>query len=395
MFEGLIKANRNRLRKLGIDLSLIDRNWLKQATRVPTGPVRGSVLLAYVLDPFLLPAHAKVSSAHTHHIESLQMAEVFLDRGYAVDVIHYMNDTFKPRKRYDVFVSARTNFAQIARRVNSDCVKIAHFDTSHYVFNNAAAYERVLDLQRRRGVNSGSIRIIEKNSAIEHADHAVILGNEFTMGTYAYAHKPMYPLNVPTPNVYTSPEQKDFAKARSRFLWLGSTGLVHKGLDLVLEAFAQMPELELYVCGPLDKESEFSRQYQTELRQTKNIHPIGWTDVSSNQFRELANTCSALIYPSCAEGQAGAVVTCTQAGLIPIASYESGMDLHDFGLILNDCSVDNLVETLRRFAARPPEELRTMAMRAWEYARSHHTPEGYKTRYGEIIDAIIKASKRE
>ncbi len=392
MIASFLKNQKNRLRRLGLEVSVIDPKHRQVVSRPPAGAVKGNVLLAYVIDPFLLDESAKVSSAHTHHIESLQMAQVFLDRGYAVDVIHYLNDTFTPRKRYDFFVSARINFSQIARRLNADCVKIAHFDTSHYVFNNAVAFKRVLDLQQRRGVNSNSIRIIEKSAAVENADHAVVLGNDFTMGTYAYAKKPMYALNVPTPNVYPSPQSKDFAAARTRFLWLGSTGLVHKGLDLVLEAFAQTPELELYVCGPLQQEKEFSQQYHKELHQTPNIYAIGWTDVGSTRFQELVNQCSALIYPSCAEGQAGAVVTCTQAGLIPIASYESGMDTRDFGITLTDCSVGNLVQTLRTFADRPADELQGMAVRAWEYARSHHTPDGYKRRYGDIIDTIRQTS---
>ena len=36
--------------------------------------------------------------------------------------------------------------------------------------------------------------------------------------------------------------------------------MVHKGLDLVLEAFAGMPEYHLTVCGPVAKEKDFERE---------------------------------------------------------------------------------------------------------------------------------------
>ena len=45
--------------------------------------------------------------------------------------------------------------------------------------------------------------------------------------------------------MHPSPEGKDFEVCRPHFMWLGSRGFVHKGLDVVLEAFSEMPELAL------------------------------------------------------------------------------------------------------------------------------------------------------
>ncbi len=47
--------------------------------------------------------------------------------------------------------------------------------------------------------------------------------------------------------------------------------------------------------------------FHRELYETPNIEAIGWVDVGSERFREIANGCAALIYPSCSEGQAGSV----------------------------------------------------------------------------------------
>ena len=52
---------------------------------------RGNVLLAYIVEPFLLKAGESPSRSHTHHTESLLIAQVFLARGYDVDIIDYRN----------------------------------------------------------------------------------------------------------------------------------------------------------------------------------------------------------------------------------------------------------------------------------------------------------------
>jgi glycosyltransferase involved in cell wall biosynthesis len=351
---------------------------------------KGNVLLAYIVEPFLLKGDELPSQSHTHHTESLLIADAFLNAGYNVDIIDYRNGGFKPTKNYQLFVSARTNLARIAERLNRDCIKIAHLDTAHFLFNNAAAYQRVLKLQQRRGITATSLRVIEHNFAVEHADYLTMLGNEFTESTYNYAKKPIFPLPVPTPNIYPPRYNKDFDKCKSRFLWLGSGGVVHKGLDLVLEVFSELPECHLTVCGPLDspQEREFQQAYHRELYETANIQTIGWVDVSSQQFIDITSKCTALIYPSCSEGQAGSVITCLQASMIPLISYESGVDVSDFGTILKESTHEEIKAAIKRIHLMPNQALEVMSRKAYEYARSNHSKENYRKEFEKIIIKI-------
>lgn len=350
----------------------------------------GNVLLSYIIEPFLLKEDEPVSNAHTHDWESLQIARTFLNLGYSVDVIDYRNATFIPKKNYSFFVAARTNFQRIAQHLNEDCIKIVHLETSHWLFNNSALYQRCLDLQKRRGVTLETYtrKRVEPNWAIEHADYATIKGNDFTISTYSYAKKPYFRTYNPASSTYPWPENKNFELCRNRFLWFGSAGMVHKGLDLTLEVFSQMPEYHLTVCGPLQQEEDFERTYYKELYQTPNIQTIGWVDISSQKFLEITNKCVGIVYPSCAEGQSGAVVTCLQAALIPIISYESGVDVNDFGVILKDCSLKEIGNTIRIVSAMPGRELELRARKAWEYARSHHTRARFAAEYQGVIEKI-------
>jgi hypothetical protein len=326
---------------------------------------------------------------HTHYWETRQIAQTWLDLGYSVDAIHWKNQHFVPEKRYDFFIDVRMNLERIGPLLNPGCVKIMHIETAHWLFHMTAQHQRLLDVQRRRHATIGPCKVVSPNWAIEHADCATIVGNDFTCSTYSYAKKPFYRVPISAPVVYPWSEDKDFEACRRNFLWFGSGGLVHKGLDLVLEAFTQMPDFHLTVCGPVKEEKDFERVYAKELYRTPNIRTVGWVDVSSPGFTEIAGNCVGIIYPSCSEGQCGGVVTCLHAGLIPVVSYETGLDVGgDMGLILCDCSTEEIQRGVSKVAEMPTGELKAQARRAWEYARARHTRDAFATAYRNAVELI-------
>lgn len=376
-----------------LESSLKDVDGLKRrvASLKPEGPSQGNVLISRVNDAFFLLPGEPIPISHTNYWEALQMARTFLNFGYCVDVIYYLNDEFIPRENYSFFIDVRRNMERLGPLLSKTCVKILHADTAHILFHNAAEAGRLLALQQRRGVTLQPRRFEMPNLAIEHADCATVLGNDFTLGTYSYAKKPMYRVPVPAAVLYPFPEGKDFEACRKRFLWLGSGGMVHKGVDLLLEAFAEMPEYHLTLCGPVQQEKDFEMAYYRELYQTPNIHTVGWVDLDSPEFVRITNSCVGLIYPSCSEGQAGSVVTCLHAALIPIISYESGVDVHDFGFLLKTCSISEIKDSIRMVTDLPLQELKVRARKAWEFARENHTRERYAQEYRKVVSEIIAA----
>lgn len=390
----------NVLARLGLEVRRRRPDDIEQAfirIRPSNGAVNGNVLLSYRVEWFLKEGDPLTLNSHTNYWESMQIAQTFLDLGYGVDVIDFRNREFVPAIPYDVFVGARTNFDRLTGLLSRDCLKIVHLDTAHWIFNNHATFERAMNVQKRKGmtVTGESQRIIEANLAIENADYGTLLGNDFTLSTYAYAGKPIFPVPIATCCPYDAPDEKSVEASRKNFLWFGSGGLVHKGLDLVLDAFAEMPEYHLYVCGPVREEKRFAEVYRRELFETPNIHAVGWVDADSRTFRDLVKQCVALVYPSCAEGQSGAVVTCLRAGLIPIISRQSGVDVGSFGVSLSDCSVHAIQETVSAVAAQPADMLGRRAREAWEYARMNHSRERFAEEYRRTIDTILTRRRSE
>ena len=356
----------------------------------PDGPVRGHVLLSFINAPFFLKPGQPVSNAHTHHWEARQMAQTYLDLGYAVDVIHYLNSEFIPRKRYSLFIDSRFNLERIGRYLDAGCVKIMHADTAHWVFHNLAEAQRLYALQQRRQVALRPRRYMQPNWAIEHADCVTVLGNEFTLATYRYAGKPLFRIPISIAVRLPWPEHKDFEAARKHYLWFGSGGLVHKGLDRVLEVFAAMPDYELTICGPIEEERDFVAAYRRELFETPNIHTYGWVDVDQPEFAAIANRCVGLIFPSCSEGGGASVITCMNAGLIPIVNYETSVDVPaEAGLVLADSGLETMQAQMQWLSAQPVETLRQMARNAWEFTQTHHTRELFAENYRQFALQVV------
>lgn len=351
----------------------------------------GDVLISYVTLPYL-NTDKKALDAHTNRWESMCIVETFLEQGFAVDLIDTTNTTFIPKKKYDYFVDNTTNMDRLAPLLGPECTKVLHTTTSHWKFNNEAEKKRFDDVYTRRNVRLPLDRVLPANKAIEVCDFATVLGNIITASTYAYARKPITTVPISTTHIFESPEQKDFEKARKNFIWFGGAGVIHKGLDLVLEAFAEMPEYNLTICGKIEGEKDFKKIYEKELS-LENIRVAGFMDAGSEEFKKLCDQSLALIYPSCAEGQSGGVVLTMHAGLIPIVSRESGVDVGDFGVILRENSIEQIKSEVKNITSLPAHMLKDKAVSAWKYARAHHTREEFSKTYREFVSMLLTKAR--
>jgi hypothetical protein len=378
------------------------RDWLRPRARVvrpalrtvsfdPRGrAARGNVLISYMTEAF--DVHdGQLPYTHTNLWECRQMVRSFLDLGFHVDVVNFRNFLFTPHRTYDFFVDSRTNMERLASVLGDGCTKIQHIETSHLLFQNAAEYRRLLDVQRRRGVTLQPRRVERRiNRCIEHADCAVLYGGDHSARTWQYAGKPMYQVPGTPVREFGEPSGKDFDRVRHNFLWMGSNGFVLRGLDLVLEAFAGMPDHHLTVCGPLEDEPDFVEAFHRELFDTPNITARGWVDVRGASFEALLRNAVGLVYPSASESRSGSVLTSLHAGLIPIVTPESGVEVDDsFGTVLTEPTVESIQAAVLEIAQRPTAELEQMALTAWKFARSTHSHARFASSYRAIIEGLL------
>jgi glycosyltransferase involved in cell wall biosynthesis len=359
----------------------------------PAGSPRGAALFSHVLDPLLEPRENDGPVVHSLHWEVRRMAETLVELGFAVDAVSWTNGTFAPQRRYDLVLDVRTNLERWAPLLGPRAIKLLHCDTAHFAFHNQAQLERLRRLESRRGIRLAPHRLLPENRAIEIADCATVLGNSFTVETWAIAAPATATIvrtPVSCPWTYDWVSDKNYETASRRFLWIGSDGFVHKGLDLVLEAFAGLAGFELFVCGPLFREPAFERAFYRELYRTPNIHTLGWVDPASRRFAELARSSIGIVFPSCSEGGGVSALLGLHAGLLPVVTRESSVDLAP-GLdpYLTGTEPAEIRARVQAIAARRPAELEAQSRAAWEQVRLRHTREHFAKRWREVIEALV------
>jgi glycosyltransferase involved in cell wall biosynthesis len=188
--------------------------------------------------------------------------------------------------------------------------------------------------------------------------------------------------------------QKDWQKARSAFLYFAGTGWVHKGLDLVVEAFLQEPGLTLHIAASeVGKDSEFYQIYGREIEAAGNIIVHGFINPHSPQFYGLTRSCVAVIIPSCFDQCSGGAVHCMHHGLLPILTPTAGVDIHHILPSLEGETDAELIDAIRKMCHEVSQmsevELEDLSYAFWKYARTHHTHSSYSQALSRVLDELI------
>lgn len=358
-------------------------------TVLPQGTPKGSVVLSYHTDPWLFPG-GRETHYHTNRWECGIIGDTFVEAGYRLDVVEYNNPHFVPRPDTAFAIDLEQNLERYSRLVPGSCVKIHHASTTHWTHWNLAELTRLHAIQQRRGVTLVPRRQIPPNLAHEVCDRAIMVGNAFTAETYAFSKKPMHRIPISTTTLCDWPAEKNLDRLRKNFIWFGSVGLAHKGLDLALEAFARMPELKLTVVGGIHLDPDFKAAYHRELYETANIHTPGWISATSPEFITLLRDQVGVVYPSCAEGGAGSVIVCMHCGLIPIVTRSASIDIGDFGFETRSERIQDIIDATREVAALPTGQLHERSRAAWEHARRIHTRENFRQVWRDYARANLR-----
>ncbi len=338
-------------------------------------------LLIYITEPFY---SKNASNKHQNQWQAREMARIIGTRGFIVDVANYQCKYLKLKHNYDLIVGLIPRGIDIySNNMNPGCRRVAYLTSMNLSVTTDNERKRLEDLRIRRGVSleprRGSDVVIDR--IIESFDAVWYIGNEYNFHSYdCFRMPPSYRI-INTGYVFPWADP-DIVRNPHCFMYFGSAGQVHKGLDLLLELFAEeISDCTLYVCGSFVGESDFVQEYHKELYETNNIISLGFLDINSQAYRHLSNQCAYSILPSCAEGCAGSVLTNMSAGIIPIVSRECGFE-EDEVISLPDCHKATIKDFIMKYSNKDPE---------WIKAQSHHSIEVVKMRYSE--NAFIQSVK--
>ncbi|HJV89802.1 MAG TPA: hypothetical protein VJ623_05805 [Holophagaceae bacterium] len=328
------------------------------------------------------------------------MAEAFKALGYDVDVVNFDFAGKLDWSRYQAVMGAGAVLLELFKEAPEPFPKtILYSPGVHNHVQNLATLRRVAEVRDKRGkwlLESGRFQELDLTALACIVDGVAVVGNEVAARTYRdRTSRPVCPLPLffhPVLDGRAIARDKDYARARREVLWFGSTGLIHKGLDLALEAFVQRPEWTLHVCGPLSREPRFVECYKRELTEFPNIRVHGFLDLNGDTFRDLMTRCAFTLLASCSEGGAGGIVAASgNGGLMPLVSREVSTDVGDFGWELRDLSTTAILEMLDFLDSVPEQELRDRALAGVEVLMQRHDLETYRAALRGFMGEILSS----
>ena len=186
-------------------------------------------------------------------------------------------------------------------------------------------------------------------------------------------------------------EKKEFDECKRHILWFGSSGMIHKGLDIAIDFAVENPDVTLHICGGSRQETAFWRYYNPIMESHANIVMHGFVDIESREFGEILARCGVLLNPSVSESGAVSVLNVLGNGaLFPVCSKGTGLDLSSVGIEVDDVTYDSFSKALREVLDMPGKAIEEKALAAHRLVREKYTLEKYQENMYRILKEIIE-----
>ena len=327
------------------------------------------VFFSYV--PGILFKNGTDSFIGTKEVESSCFLHALISAGASVDFSD-VNNSKGIGTNYDYIFGQGKAFRE-ARRLNPQAKAVLYLTEKTPDFSFEKEKERVEYLYKRHKIKesihrSGRFFINEDFIGL----HACIMlakkgDNQLLPGINTFI---LHPSGLINGTFHLT--DRDIGESKRNFFWIGSSGAVHKGLDILFDVFSLHPELSLHVCGLLPDD-------RAKLKKIipKNVIDHGFVIINSAQFRDIANKCAFIIFPSCSEAVATSVITAMNHGMIPLVSKESSFEDVGIGEILSSFLVKDIEEVVLRWSHKNDSFLLEEMQKTIEWAKSDYSLKNY------------------
>jgi glycosyltransferase involved in cell wall biosynthesis len=342
---------------------------------------------------------------HTNLLECYTAAKILSDLGYNVDVVDCNNSGSIDFEKYDVIYGMGKVLEKVFYSARKENVCTIFYGTGlNPIAWNIKTTLRMREFEQRHG------KIIWKSSRmIPHPVHSqVLLSNAVIALGDSNNFSEYLDFDPSAPNRYhqissfyydsydIDLNRKDFAVAKKNFLWFGSAGAIHKGLDVLLDIFSRKSDLNLHICGVSPSEKEFLCYYSHLLSGRANIINHGFLNLQSQEFRGIMEQCGYVVFPSCAEGGSPSVLNCAaNGGLVPIISKDSGLDIEEYGWIIDSPDIRLFSEAIDQAQSIADVDLMNRAQGVKEFVRRTYTFDNYERRLKNILSNILEGHNRQ
>jgi glycosyltransferase involved in cell wall biosynthesis len=347
------------------------------------------VLISYLSEQFLFGLDQK--STHTNFLENSLLIQYYINKNYSIDIVDCTDKNFFPKSDYyDVIIGFGEPYRK-AINVNEKAIKIIYLTESSPKFSFLAESNRV-EYYKKRNKTNKKINLFRtgthyKDQDLELSNYLILIGSEITLNTYLdnyNINKNKFQIINPTGlfNNKFNIENKKLSK-NNNFLWFGSRGVIHKGLDILCDVFSQNSNMNLYAYGVNNNEYKY-------LTKSKNIYINSKINVLSDEFLSLIDNINYIILPSCSEGLSTAVITCMMHGIIPIVTRETGLILpENTGFYIDDLSITAVNVLINNISMINIDKIQIRRRNCYDFAHNNFNLTNYHNNITRILENIL------
>lgn len=321
--------------------------------------------------------------SHTNVIECMQIIKEFINFDFVIDIAFANNNKVQLLESYDYIFGFGGLFREAVQK-NPQAIKIIYMTENPAEIAIPLEKERMKYFYQRTGLKRKTKRagMYYHRGDVDLADYVITVGD-----MDCYRDKVCFSIN-PTGLYNSDFDLMQFSKKDAKsFLWLGSLGAIHKGLDILIEVFKHHRDWTLHVCG-LSKLEKY--KYKLNLNYP-NIISHGFINIQSDDFLELVYKTVYTILPSCSEGKSTSILTCMRHGLIPIVTRNTGFNaLNQYSYLLDTYRVEYVNKYLEQLISNNDLELlKRKAELIYEFSNKNFTIDNYSLTFQNILNKII------
>jgi len=377
----------DRIRKIKRFItSLIFKN--KEAIIYKQWGCNKKALLVYVRPVVKLNYKKQCCYTHTNALESGKIVLQLLGLKYNVWFLDCNRTDFyrlvKTRTiKFDLIIGLGTLFDSICLEQEKAC-KIVYITEN----NPIISYNNEMQRLKRYEEKYGEKRQLErtnkyyKEEMLKFYSKFIILSD---IESFSNLKGEIYSLS-PTGFLNPGFSRDSLRNPQTDLLWMGTNSLIHKGLDVLLEAADMVPEVTLHIAGV---DVEYIESFKLVVPRNVVVH--GFVDIKSEKFLNIVESCSYIILPSCSEAMSTSVLTGMRHGLIPIVIKKTGMDNipERLRITINSFYPTDIANVLRETKKSNKDELVIIKEALYDYANEEYTIDKYSKRLKEILECIL------
>jgi hypothetical protein len=344
------------------------------------------VLISYTTNVFY--SDLDTGLGRTIPYEMIEIIKVFSNLNYCIDIID-CRDISKIKYIKNVSYNLIFGFGEVFyQMVNLQpmAISILYMTEHHPDFSltqESLRNQYFFERKKKRITISRSGRFYKSAHVQKKYDHIITMGETEPFAKQYEVIHTIFPTGIINKSfIFTA---KDHSITRKHFLWLGSTGFVHKGLDLLVDVFKDRDDIYLHICGL----SEIERKF-INIPNQPNIIDYGHIDIHSSVFLDIVSNCTFITLPSCSEGFSTAITTGMLHGLIPIVMKDIGFNrLNDKAIFLLDFKIPYLTAELMNISNIAPYELQLKSEVIFNWANNTFILSQFYNNFKLIIDKML------